>query len=98
MYINTPMSATIFKFPEIKQQKTIRLPLYSEEEMAAVIICMNLIGETSEKCTYADLNTLDPFLVISNLNFSLNSNIFSEEFKYIIKNILDNVEEVEEDK
>lgn len=92
------MSATILKFPvknTLQKQTTLRLPLYTDGEIEAVLVCMNALGVDDMRHTFSSLVTLDPHLVIRNLNVALESIIFSEEFKKTVKNILDNIEIVE---
>lgn len=92
------MVANVIQFPKPQVREkasTIRLPLYTDYEIETVLLCVNIYSTDDVKHTFSTLSAQDPVLVMKHLNSALESNIFTEEFKKIIRTILENAENVE---
>lgn len=88
------MTATIYSFPkQQEQEKKFRIPLYTDQEIEVVLICVNLFYDSDIRYNTDTLNLLDPTYVIECLKMGLVANIFNEKFRFFIKSILKNVEE-----
>ena len=88
------MTATIYKFPSQEKETTYRIPLYNDQEIEVVLICVNVFCEDDLKYDLDTLNFLDPLVVIDCLKMALVSNIFSERFKSYVKTVMKNIEEI----
>lgn len=88
------MSATIFEFPKKtlnanKDCKTI--PLYTEEEIYALLAAVNVFSIGSMKYNEKNINSLETEVILLCLESSLESDFFSDGYKNTIKQILNNV-------
>lgn len=88
------MTATIYSFPKQEKVPVYRVPLYSDEEVEATLIVVNVFYDTDRRFTDVTVTQLNPEQVIECLKTAIVSGLFSEKFKSIIKRILANVEQV----
>ncbi len=86
------MVATIYNFPNKKQEPTYNVRLFNEEEADVLLICMNIFSEYDHKFNYDNLDTISSFVAIECLEIALSSGFFVDSFKNIISIILQNVE------
>jgi hypothetical protein len=89
------MSAKIYKFPEFKKTYGYKIPLYNDNEIFITITVMNVFSSIQNKITEKSLTTLDPVVVIDALAKARTSDLFSQNYKKIISNILQQIESVE---
>jgi hypothetical protein len=83
--------AKIYSFPS-KEKQSYRIPLFSDIEVDAVLICVLIFGSDDKKYTYEDLGSIEPQTVVRCLKVGSESWFLSKEMKAIINNILNNVE------
>jgi hypothetical protein len=89
------MSAKIYKFPEVKKTYGYKIPLYNDNEIFITITVMNVFSSIQNKITEKSLTTLDPVVVIDALAKARTSDLFSQNYKKVIINILQHIESVE---
>lgn len=88
--------ATIYSFPgkADTDKQTYRLSLYSDIEVEAVMTCVNVFSILDYKVTMDNLTQLDPRLVIECLKVGQTSWIFTDEFKQVFAQVIDNMQVV----
>jgi hypothetical protein len=84
--------AEILKFPSRNNKSIVRLKLFSEDEIFVILIAINTYSADDFKYTEHNIEFLDPEIAVLCLENSLKSSFFSDEFKVVAQNILDNVE------
>jgi hypothetical protein len=84
--------AEILKFPTKEDKSVVRLKLFSEDEILVVLTAVNTYCSEEFRITEHNLRFLDPEIVVLCLSDSLKSSMFSDEFKHIAQQIIDNVE------
>jgi len=89
------MNAKIYKFPEFKKTIGYKISLYNDNEIFITVTVMNTFSNLQNKITEKTLSTLDPVLVIDALVKARTSDLFSQNYKKIISNILKQIESVE---
>lgn len=83
--------AKIYKFPS-KSKVSYKILLYNDNEVDAVLLCLNVFSDQNVFATLDNLSDIDPKLILECLTNAKESWLFSEEFKKLVIHILDNVE------
>lgn len=88
------MTAKIYTFPNIKKPYSpyvVSIPLYTDAEVDAVIISVNLYVVDDIRYNSYTVETLDPDTILLCLKTAIDDNILSTKVKRIIKKIIKNV-------
>jgi hypothetical protein len=89
------MNAKIYKFPEFKKNIGYKISLYNDIEIFITVTVLNIFSNIQNKITENTLSTLDPVIVIDALERARTSDLFSQNYKKVIYNILKQIESVE---
>jgi len=84
------MSAKILQFTPLLKNKVEKIPLYNEEQITVLFICVNTFFEEKTKYGADDISTVEPSTALKCLKSALEADIFSDRFRSIVQEIINN--------
>jgi hypothetical protein len=90
----SPMTARIYKFPEIEKTYGYKIPLYSDKQIEVCVIAVNAFSSYPIKINSVDLSDIDPKFVIEGLTKAKESTIIDSSCRKIIITIMNNIEKI----
>jgi hypothetical protein len=86
----------VLKFPDRtpKEDRSYRIPLYTDYDVELVLFCVNAFGETEKRVTIDNLIEMDAIEVKKCIDFAVKSGYISNTIRADLTVILNSIEEI----